>query len=114
MARSKYEIKAQKMLEADGYEVDYKIRPRFVPRNYNVDYFNLFDLLAINKTNRLRAISIKGVETSLKDHKEALVDFVQRYMPDMQCELWRFVGGIRKPPKIYIITRLGVSELKEL
>jgi hypothetical protein len=62
MARSKYEIRAQKELEAEGYIVDYKIRPRFPLRNYNTDYFGLFDLIALKQQEGfVRWIAIKGV-----------------------------------------------------
>ena len=48
MAKSKFEVKAQKELEADGWLVDWKIRPSGFknPKGYNVDYFGLFDLVA--------------------------------------------------------------------
>jgi hypothetical protein len=64
MARSQYEIQAQKELEKEGYLVDYKIRPRFPMRNYNVDFLGLFDLLAIKpdgSEKKLRCIAIKGL-----------------------------------------------------
>lgn len=60
MARSKYEKKAHKLLEEEGYFVDYKIRPRFPMKGYHVDYFNAFDLLAYKPGEPLRWISIKG------------------------------------------------------
>ena len=61
MARSKLEIKAQKELEADGWKVDWKIRPSGFkqPRGYNVDYFGVFDLMA-HKPFIIRFIAIKG------------------------------------------------------
>ena len=59
--RSKYEIKAQKLLESDGYLVDWKVRPSFVGRGFPVDFFHLFDLIAV-KENELRWIAIKGKE----------------------------------------------------
>lgn len=61
VARSKYEIKAQKTLEAEGYQVDYKARPFRVPRGYSVDYLGRFDLLAYEPARGLvRCIAIKG------------------------------------------------------
>lgn len=57
--RSKYEIKADKELKSEGYQTDYKVRPRMTPRGYSVDYFNLFDLAAY-KDGALRLIAIKG------------------------------------------------------
>lgn len=72
--RSKYEIKAQKELEADGWRVDYKLRPRFANSHYNTDYFNLFDLLA-HKEGIVRWISIKGHGGVPKVHRDALTAF---------------------------------------
>lgn len=72
--RSKYEIKAHKELEADGWTVDYKMRPRFASSKYNTDYFNLFDLLA-HKEGMVRWISIKGHGGVPKKHKQALENF---------------------------------------
>lgn len=76
MARSKYEIRAHKELEDDGWIVDYKIRPSGFrnPRNYNVDYFSLFDLLAY-KNGMVRWIAIKGhggVPRALRDAIETI------------------------------------------
>jgi hypothetical protein len=59
--RSKYELKAHKELMEDGYVVDYKIRPRFVPRHYNVDFLGAFDLIAFKEGEPVRWISIKGL-----------------------------------------------------
>ena len=62
MARSKFEIRGQKELEAEGWIVDYKIRPsRFCPRGYQVDFFGLFDLIANHPDySSVRWIAIKG------------------------------------------------------
>ena len=57
--RSRYEKRAQKELEAEGYHVDWKIRPTRVPRTYQVDYWGCFDLLAL-KDGKIRFVSIKG------------------------------------------------------
>lgn len=70
MARSKYEKKAHKILEEEGYFVDYKIRPRFPIKNYNVDYFNAFDLLAYKDGFPLRWISIKGTGGNRQANKK--------------------------------------------
>lgn len=57
--RSKFEIRAQKELEADNWFVDWKVSPRRTPIGYNRDYWNLFDLLAY-QGKMIRAIAIKG------------------------------------------------------
>ena len=61
MARSKYEKKAQKELQAEGYLVDYKARVRMVSRGYMNDFLHAFDLLAY-RPGELRWIAIKGRE----------------------------------------------------
>ena len=73
--RSPYEVKAQRELEAEGYKVDYKIRPRIVPRNYSVDFFSLFDLLCYKPDAPLRWISIKGHAGAPLPHQKAIKDF---------------------------------------
>ena len=84
--RSPYEIKAHKYLEAEGYQVDYKIRPRIVPRKYNVDFFARFDLIAYKEGEPLRWISIKGHAGAPTAHQKAIKDFK---MPEgNQKEIW--------------------------
>lgn len=63
--RSKYELRAHKELELEGWTVDYKIRPpSFTPRGYNVDFWGCFDLVARRLGEQLRWISIKGTAGS--------------------------------------------------
>ena len=71
--RSRYEIKCQKQLEAEGYIVDYKTRPSFYA--VNVDYFNLFDIVAVKKGKPVRWISIKGHAGVPPKHREAIKKF---------------------------------------
>lgn len=88
MARSKYEIKAQKELEAEGYLVDWKIKPSGLrmPRGYNVDYFGLFDLICYRKGSPLKWISVKGRAGVPSKHKETIKKF---WLPDYnQKEIW--------------------------
>jgi len=87
MARSKFEIKAQKELEADGYQVDYKLRPRFANSHYNTDYWNLFDLLCYKKNEPIRAISIKGKAGVPGEHRRHLIDFKA---PGIIKEVWMY------------------------
>lgn len=101
MARSKYEIKTQKKLEERGYFVDWKIRPRIVPRNYNVDYFGLFDLVAIRGGDPVRWIAVKGKSGGYSELRNKIRKF---WMPENNSkELWRYTKGIRRDPKIEII-----------
>ena len=58
--RSKYEIIAQKELEANGYVVDFKVRPSRFFAGQPTDYFHLFDLIAVKEGEKVRWISIKG------------------------------------------------------
>lgn len=88
MARSKFEIKAQKELEADGYTVDWKIRPPRPHPYYNTDYFNLFDLLAHKAGKPLRWISIKGKAGIPTPHRRAIENFA---MPKgNKKEIWYY------------------------
>jgi hypothetical protein len=59
MARSKYEIKCQKELEADNWEIDWKVRPFRCPKGYRMDFFGLFDIVA-HRAKDLRFIAVKG------------------------------------------------------
>lgn len=76
MARSKFELRAQKELESDGWLVDWKIRPsgRKMPRGYAVDYWNLFDLLAY-QGKIIRAIAIKGQAGVPSKLRKAIEEF---------------------------------------
>ena len=76
MARSKFEKKCQKELEAEGWLVDWKIRPSGFknPRGYAVDYFSLFDILA-HKDGVLRWIFIKGTRGILNSEREDVRNF---------------------------------------
>ena len=86
--RSKYEIKAQKSLEEQGWTVDYKSRPFRVPSNYSVDYFGLFDLLVYRAGDPLRWISIKGKAGVPSKHRKEIEEF---WMPEgNQKEIWRY------------------------
>lgn len=107
--RSKFEIRAQKELEKQGYRVDYKARPRRVPRNYQVDYFGVFDLMAY-KPGELRMISIKPASNCPKSHQRDVIDIllpggitkeIWRFDRDpsnrtkLRCRVWEFVGNKR-------------------
>lgn len=106
MARSKFEIKAQKDLEKEGYIVDYKMRPRFPCRHYNVDYFNLFDLMAYKK-GKLRMIAIKSQKTSGYDVR-ILREKIEKFkLPkEISKELWSYrklKGDIEYTPNIHLL-----------
>lgn len=73
--RSIYERRAQQELESEGYFVDYKIRPTFVPRGYKVDFFGLFDLIAHKEGQPLRWISIKGKMGQYGKMRQPIIDF---------------------------------------
>ena len=84
--RSKFEIRGQKTLEKNGWFCDYKARPRWTPRGYNVDYWNLFDILAW-KDGEMRFISVKGRDASPK-HKQDIDNF--KVPKGISKELWRY------------------------
>ena len=84
--RSKYEIKAQKELEAEGYIVDNKAgMGRF---SKNRDFWNLFDLVAVYPRRDLRYISIKGHQGIPSQHLKDVSEF---WLPDCcQKEIWHW------------------------
>lgn len=90
--RSKYEIKAQKELEAEGWRVDNKAgMARF---SKNRDFFNLFDLVAVKEGEALRYISIKGHNRGSAEHRLALQNF---WLPSCcQKELWAWPNNKKK------------------
>ena len=74
MARSKYEIKAQKELEAKGWLVDNKSGMGRWAKNR--DYFHLFDLLSLDPMGRrIHLISIKGKAGIPLEHRKAIEEF---------------------------------------
>ncbi len=82
--RSKFEKRAQKDLESEGYFVDWKLRPSLNSPHYNTDYWRLFDLLAY-KPFEIRLISIKG-KNCPKKHKDDLKSF--KVPKGVTVELW--------------------------
>lgn len=96
---SKYEVKAKKVLEAQGWRVDDK---RGMSRwSKNRDYFNLFDLLAVRAGDPIRWIAIKGHHGGYNELREKIKDF---FLPmGNSKELWRYTKGVRYEPKIEII-----------
>ena len=85
MARSKYEVKAQKDLESEGWVVDDK---RGMGRwSKNRDFWNLFDLVAVKKgIPYLRWISIKGRQGIPGKHRKEIEAF---YLPENNVkEIW--------------------------
>lgn len=106
--RSKFEIRAQKELERKGYKVDYKARPRRVPRNYQVDYFGVFDLMAY-KPGELRMISIKPASNCPTKHQEDVVSMV---LPrGITKEIWRYDRDPKNRTKLRV--RVWVFEDKK-
>lgn len=86
--RSRFEIRAQKELEKDGYIVDYKIRGSFPIKGYNTDYFNKFDLLAYKVDEPLRWISIKGKSGNYVENRRKISEFK---LPEGNVkEQWRY------------------------
>jgi hypothetical protein len=94
--RSKFEIRAQRELEVEGYFVDWKLRPSMPSPHYNTDYWNLFDLAAW-KPGELLFISIKG-KTCPKLHKDHLKLF--KVPKGVRVELWMFDKQLEDKRKI--------------
>jgi len=86
--RSRYEKQAHKELQAEGYIVDYKIRPRFPMRDYNVDFLGAFDLIAFKPGEPfIRWISIKGVNSGSR-YKNIEEILALRLPPGNRKEQW--------------------------
>lgn len=94
--RSRFEIRAQRDLEQEGYFVDWKLRPSMPSPHYNTDYWNLFDLL-VWKPGELRFISIKG-KNCPKKHKDDLKKF--KVPPGVKIELWMHDKDLKDKRKI--------------
>lgn len=93
--RSKYEIKAHKELLKQGYRVDYKTRPFRVPKGYNVDFFGLYDLLALDSKQNLHFITVKGHQGVPSALRKQIADFtINRIIK----EIWTYgrSGQVRK------------------
>ena len=107
MARSKFEIKAEKELKSQGWTVDSKAGMNRWAKN--TDYFHLFDLVAVRVGDPLRFIAIKGqagVPTALREGIEVF------WLPDScQKEIWHYRKwkghGIEFIPKKTIIEGSG-------
>ena len=84
--RSRFEIRAQREAEADGYFCDFKIRPSRVMKNAPVDYWHLYDLI-LWKPGELRFVSIKG-KSCPAQHKKDLAAF--KLPKGVTSELWRY------------------------
>ena len=86
MARSKFEIKAQKELEEQGYTVDSKAGMHRWSKNN--DYFHLFDLIAVRAGDFLRFIAIKGQAGVPSELRLKIMKF---WLPDnCQKEIWHY------------------------
>lgn len=99
MARSKFEIMAEKELQEDGWFVDWKIRPsgRKMPRGYAVDYWNLFDLLA-HKGRMIRGIAIKGQGGVPGKLRRAIKEF--EVCEHFVKEIWAYSQPVRKGKRV--------------
>ena len=99
--RSKYEIKCQKELEAEGWFIDNKAgMSRFAKMR---DFWNLYDLVAIKKGEPIRYIAVKGKAGDY--HK--LLPLIKKFWMPLCCqkELWRYSGSKKykgQPIKIII------------
>lgn len=90
--RSKYEIKAQKELEAEGYRVDNKAgMSRW---SSNRDFWNLFDLVCVKRGEPMRWISIKGHGGNYRENIKAIEEF---WLPENNTkEQWRWPKNKKK------------------
>jgi len=99
--RSKYEILATKELMKDGYLVDWKLRPRFPIKGYNIDYFNLFDLICYKENEPIRWISIKFARSgSVSKNRRQIQSF--KMPKGNQKELWIYDRDPKDKRKIRV------------
>ena len=107
MARSKYEIKCQKELEALGYRVDNKAgMSRW---SNNRDFFNLFDLVAVSPDKKkIHWISIKGRQGIKEEHRKEIEDFKMKkdISPRVKLTLWSKNGKVVYYPYSIRMNRL--------
>jgi len=97
--RSKYEIKAEKELQADGWLVDNKAY--MVRWSKNRDFFHLWDLVAY-KPGKLHYISIKG-HIGGKQRREHLAELEKMVLPPgVTNELWIWPDNKKKKEWIKI------------
>jgi hypothetical protein len=96
MARSPYEKETEKRLHALGFVTDYKVRPPYAIKGYNVDYFGLFDHLAYDpKTKTLYMIQVKGVSgVPTTEYRNQIANFE---VNKVVKEIWTYrANGILK------------------
>lgn len=96
---SKYEIKAKKKLEKEGWIVDDK---RGMGRwSKNRDYFHLFDLLAVRSGDSIRWIAVKGKAGDYWKLRKEIKNF---WLPMGNTkELWRYRKGTKEEPKREVV-----------
>ena len=81
---NRYELRARKELEADGYAV---IRaPPATKWNREVDFFGLFDLIAVKKGEK-RFIQVKANQLP-GSKKHELEEFYETYLNDTDTVEW--------------------------
>jgi hypothetical protein len=95
--RSKFEIRAQKLLEAEGWHVDWKAKPRRTPVGYSVDYWNIWDLLA-HQDYIIRGIAIKGQGGVPQALRKAIEDF--KACDHFVKEIWTFRQPTHKAKRV--------------
>jgi hypothetical protein len=83
------ELRAKKILELAGYEVEKTVGSRFGSK----DFWGLFDLLAINAT-QLRMIQVK-TNYCRPEYKEAIKEFP--CPPTIIKEVWVFKDRVSEP-----------------
>lgn len=86
--RSKYEIRAEKELQEEGWLVDNKTGMGRWSKNR--DYWHLFDLLAVKQGHRAKFIAIKGhvTGTVITALRGQILEFPR--ISGVHYELWRW------------------------
>ena len=91
---NRLELKAKKILEIAGYCVERPKRTRF----NSIDFFDKFDLIAVNK-NGWRLIQVKAGYLSTIDREQIELFEVPA---NTTKEFWRFVDRVKEPIIQYI------------
>jgi len=99
MALSKFESRAKKELEAEGWLIDWKSSTpgKWKPRGYNQDFFGIFDLMAYSP-GIIRMIAIKGQGGMPGELRKRVEDF--KCGDSIVKELWTYSQPTKKGKRI--------------
>lgn len=94
------ELKSKELLEREGWLVE-KVKGS-TKWNKNVDFFGLFDIIAIKKVNQLTRILFVQVRSNYisKYHREKIEEWSKKYSDDaiskVQIHVWKDREGLQR------------------